>query len=108
MASSSPDNASSFEPGSDLHDEVVLTRSPGAVEAEVGGSRTLLAPQDFSQFDISGPHGEVWDRIDGTRPVAEIVDLSDVVLPEQSGPPRNETLGFLDALMAAGVVRIDD
>jgi len=40
--------------------------------------------------------------------VAEIVDLSDVVLPEQAGPPRDEKLGFLDALMAAGVVHIDD
>ena len=108
MPAASPENSASIDPASELSDEVVLTRSPDAVEAEVGGSRTLLAPQDFSQFDLSGPHGEVWDRIDGTRPVAEIVDLSDVVLPKQTGAPRDETLGFLDALMAAGVVHIDD
>lgn len=108
MAPHSALNASSFEVGSELHDEVVLSKCPDAVEADVGGARTLLAPQDFSQFDLSGPHGDVWDRIDGSRPVAEIVDLSEVVLPEQAGPPRDETLGFLDALMAAGVVQIDD
>ncbi len=101
-------HSSAVDIDSELREEAVLSRSPDAVEAEVGGSRTLLAPQDFSQFDLSGPHGDVWDRIDGTRPVAEIIDLSDVVLPEQAGPPRHETMGFLGALMAAGVVRIDD
>lgn len=85
-------------------DTRVPTRVIGAVDAEVDGQRVVLSPRDFSYFGIEGSGAEVWDLIDGTRTVDTIVADLEQRFEAPEAAIRSETLAFLDALVAAGLV----
>ncbi len=82
----------------------VPARVLGSVDADVDGQRVVLSPKDFAYFGINGSGAPVWDLIDGSRTVDDIVAAleGEYVAPE--GTIRTEALAFLDALIAAGLV----
>ena len=91
---------------SGISDNVVLQRAEGVIEAEVDGEQILLSPKDMSYFGLRNTGGPVWELIDGQRTAAEVV----VALQQRyEGDPdeiRAQTLEFLDALVASGLVEV--
>ncbi|MDQ1246072.1 MAG: PqqD family protein [Actinomycetota bacterium] len=85
-------------------DDSVPTRVVGAVQAEVDGELILLSPKDFSYFGAAGTGGPVWDLVDGTRSVGQIVAQLEEQYTADPGVIRAETVEFLDALRAAGLL----
>lgn len=86
-----------------LTGETVLARATGAVEAEVDGERILLSPRDFSYFGLTGSGSHVWDLIDGTRSIDDIVASLEAEFEAEDGLIRSDVLEFVDALVAAGL-----
>ena len=82
----------------------VPTRIPGSVDADVDGQRVVLSPKDFAYFGIEGSGAPVWDLIDGARTIDDIVASLEAEYEAPEGTIRTETLAFLDALVAAGLV----
>lgn len=81
----------------------VLVRAQGAVEAEVDGERILLSPRDFSYFGLTGSGSYVWDLIDGSRSIDQIVGSLEEEFEAEDGAIRTDVLEFVDALVAAGL-----
>ncbi len=88
----------------DFNDASVPSRSSGAVEAEVDGELILLSPKDFSYFGAQGAGGPVWEMVDGQRTVGEIIEQLVENFEADPGVIRADTIEFLDALGAAGLV----
>lgn len=88
----------------DLAADPVLARVAGAVEAEVDGERILLSPRDFAYFGLAGAGAPVWDKIDGTRRLSEIVAAMESEFDADPGVIDRETREFVRALAAAGLV----
>ena len=85
----------------------IPTRSVGTVQAEVDGDLILLSPADFSYFGAAGVGSAVWELVDGERTVQDIVAS---LIAEYDGEPeviRADTIEFLDALRAAGLITIE-
>jgi hypothetical protein len=89
-----------------MSDDARPQRIPGAVEAEVDGERILLAPKDFSYFGLTGSAAAVWDGIDGDVTVGELVSRLEEDFEAEVGQVRSDTLSFMDALMAAGLIEL--
>ncbi len=87
-----------------IADDAVPVRKTGAVQAEVDGEVILLSPTDFSYFGAAGTGGPVWELIDGERTVGAIVAELESSYDAPEGVIRNETLEFLEALEAAGLL----
>lgn len=87
-------------------DDVVLAKAVGAVEAEVDGERVLLSPKDFGYFGLEGSGPAVWELIDGSRQVADIVSALEGEYEAPEGVIRSQTLEYLDALHASGLVEV--
>lgn len=87
-----------------FHDGSVPTRTTGTVQAEVDGELILLSPEDYSYFGAQGTGGPVWEMIDGQRTVGQIIAELETAYSAQSGVIRAETVDFIDALRAAGLV----
>lgn len=85
-------------------DGSVPSRATGAVQAEVDGDLILLSPKDFSYFGAMGSGGPVWDLIDGQRTVGEIIAELEATYTAEPGVIRAETVDFIDALQAAGLI----
>lgn len=81
----------------------VLARATGAVEAEVDGERILLSPLDFSYFGLTGSGSNVWDLIDGSRSIDDIVASLESEFEAEDGVIRADVLDFVDGLVAAGL-----
>jgi hypothetical protein len=88
----------------DFDETSVPSRCSGAVEAEVDGELILLSPNDFTYFGAQGSGGHVWELVDGQRTVGEIIDALVVNFEGDPLAIRSDTLDFLDALRAAGLV----
>lgn len=89
---------------SNITDDLVPVRASGAVEAEVDGELILLSPSDFSYFGAAGTGAPVWELVDGQRSVGGIVAELEAKYEAPEGVIRAETLEFIEALEAAGLV----
>jgi hypothetical protein len=89
---------------SHVTDELVPARKLGAVQAEVDGEVILLSPTDFSYFGATGTGGPVWELIDGERTVGRIISDLESAYDAPSGVIRAETIEFIEALEAAGLL----
>lgn len=85
----------------------IPTRTTGAVEAEVDGERVLLSPKDFSYFGLKGSGAPVWDLVNGDRSVDQILNELRDSYDAEPGVIEAETLEFIDALAAAGLIEFD-
>lgn len=83
----------------------VVRRVVGAVEAEVDGDRILLSPKDYSYFRLGGTGAPVWDLIDGSRTLDDIVVSLESEFAAEPGTIRLETERFVAALAEAGLVK---
>lgn len=89
-----------------MHSEQIPSRVAGAVEAEVDGERVLLSPKTFAYFGLTGSGAAVWDAIDGTRTITELVALLATQFDADPTVIEAETIEFVDALATAGLVTI--
>lgn len=64
----------------------------------------LLSPKDFSYFGVAGSGAAVWDLIDGSRSIDDLVAELQSRFEADPGAIRIETIDFLLALEAAGLV----
>lgn len=85
---------------------VVPRRLDRVIQAEVDGDLVLLSPKDYSYFGATGVGADVWDRIDGTRSLDEIIRDLELEFEAEDGAIRADTLEFVDALVAAGLVEL--
>ena len=85
----------------------VPVRTSGAIEAEVDGERILLSPKDFSYFGLTGTGAPVWDLIDGERTLDAIISELQTSYEAPEAVIRAESLEFVDALAAAGLVTFE-
>lgn len=90
----------------ELIGSAVPRRASGAVQAEVDGELILLSPKDFGYFGAEGAGGAVWELVDGERTVDGIVTALEADFVAEPGVIRGETLTYLEALVAAGLVEV--
>lgn len=93
--------------GAPIGDVVIPRRVTGAVQAEVDGELTLLSPKDFSYFGAAGTGDKVWALVDDERSVGEIVAALEGEYKAEPGVIRTQTLEFLEALQAAGLIALE-
>lgn len=89
-----------------LDDANVPVRATGAVQAEVDGELILLSPKDFSYFGAQGTGDAVWELVDGQRSVGQIIGELEATYEADPGVIRAQTLEFLDALVAVGLITL--
>lgn len=89
-----------------LTGDQVPRRVTGAVQAEVDGELILLSPKDFAYFGATGTGSPVWDLVDGERSVDDIVAELEGTFEAEPGAIRKDTVEFLDALIAAGLIEV--
>ena len=87
-----------------MPDRRVPTRVVGSVDADVDGERVVLSPKDYAYFGMKGAGARVWDLVDGSRTVDDIVEALKTEFEASDETIRAETLAFLDALVTAGLV----
>ena len=84
----------------------VPRRVDRVVQAEVDGELVLLSPKDFAYFGTAGAGDRVWELVDGRRSVDEIVADLESRFGAEPGVIRAQTVAFIDALAAAGLVAL--
>ena len=82
----------------------VPRRADRVVQAEVDGELVLMSPRDFAYFGTQGTGDPVWALVDGVRDVDAIVSELEERYMAEPGVIRAQTVEFLDALAAAGLV----
>lgn len=85
-------------------DPRVPVREFGSVDAEVDGQRVVLSPRDFSYLGLEGSGAMVWDLIDGTRSIEQIVSELERRCEAPEGAIRADTLAFLEKLINVGLI----
>lgn len=85
----------------------ILARHPDALEAEVDGQRVLMSPKDFAYFGLVDTGALVWDRIDGTTTLDELITALAVEFGTDQAQVRHDVVDFVSALEAAGVLASD-
>ncbi len=87
-----------------MNRERVLVRRTDVLEAEVDGDRVLMNGADFTYFGLVGTGAVVWDRIDGSLSLGDLIhSLAD----DYSADPtivERDVLDFVSALDAAGLL----
>lgn len=91
---------------SPLTDDSVPRRADGALEAEVDGDLVLLGPADLGFFGASGVGDRIWRLLDGSRNVRALVGELESAYDAPDGVIRAETLEYLEALHAAGLITV--
>lgn len=91
-----------------MSESVVLKRADGVIEAEVDGEQILLSPKDMSYFGLRNTGGPVWELVDGQRTVGQVVQQLQEDYDGDADEIREQTLEFLDALAASGLVEVLD
>lgn len=91
---------------SELSGSAVPRRADRVVQAAVDGELVLMSPKDFAYFGTAGSGDPVWELIDGSRSVDQIVADLESRFAAEPGVIRTQTLAFLDALQAAGLVTV--
>ena len=84
--------------------DLVLRKSPGAAYRVYDGQATIVLPERSAVHVLNAIGTEVWNRIDGSRTVAQIVEE---VVDEYDVPPeqaRRDVLAFVAALQEHGMV----
>jgi hypothetical protein len=81
-----------------------LVRHPEVVGEVVDGEAVLLLPHTGSVVVLNEVGRTIWELLDGTRPLDEIV--AQVVAEYEVGlaQAQSDTTGFLDSLLARGLV----
>lgn len=82
----------------------VLARRTDVLEAEVDGDRVLMSSVDYKYFGLVGTGAIVWDRIDGTISLGDLIrGLADEYSADVAVVER-DVLEFVSALDSAGLL----
>jgi hypothetical protein len=82
----------------------VLIRRSDVLEAHVDGDRVLMSGVDYRYFGLVGTGAVVWDRIDGT---VSLGDLIQRLASEYAADPsvvEHDVVEFVSALDSAGLL----
>jgi hypothetical protein len=90
-----------------VNGERILARHPDALEAEVDGQRVLMSPKDFGYFGLVDTGVLVWDRIDGTTSLDDLITALAVEYNTDEAQVRHDVVDFVSALEAAGLLVAD-
>jgi hypothetical protein len=82
----------------------VPVRHPDALEAEVDGQRVVMSPKDFAYFGLVDTGALVWDRIDGTASLDDIVASLAEEFAADTAQVRADVEEFIGALGDAGLL----
>jgi hypothetical protein len=82
----------------------ILARHPDALEAEVDGQRVLMSPKDFAYFGLVDTGALVWDRIDGTTSLDDLVAALAGDFNADQDQVRHDVVDFVSALEVAGLI----
>lgn len=87
-----------------MNPERVLVRRPEVLEAEVDGDRILMSGSDYKYFGLVGTGALIWDRIDGTMPVGEMIRSLAAEFSTAADVIERDVTAFVSALDAAGLL----
>jgi hypothetical protein len=82
----------------------VIVKHPEALEAEVDGQRVLMSPKDYAYFGLVDTGALVWDRIDGTTSLNQMIAALAAGYSADEGQVRTDVTEFVSALEAAGLL----
>ena len=82
----------------------VLTRRADVLEAEVDGDRVLMSSVDYKYFGLVGTGAAVWDRIDGTVSLGDLIKTLADEFSEDVAVVEHDVLDFVSALESAGLL----
>ncbi len=82
----------------------VLRRSPNAAYRVYDGQATVVLPERAEVHVLNSLGSSVWERIDGTRSVGEIVEAVIGEYDVEPGRARSDVLEFLETLGEHGMV----
>ena len=82
----------------------VPRRSPNSAYRIYDGQATIVMP-DRAEVNVLNEIGSlVWDRIDGTRTVAQLIETVVAEFDVEPEQARSDVLSFLDSLSSHGMV----
>jgi hypothetical protein len=87
-----------------MNQDSVPVRHPAAVEAEVDSQRVLMSPGDYSYFGLAGTGAIVWDRLDGSVSLGELIESLAGEFDTDADRVSREVTEFVNALAAAGLL----
>lgn len=87
-------------------DSQVPRRAEAALQAKVDGDLVLLSSVNLGFYGTDGAGADIWALVDGHRNVSQIVDELESAFSAEPGVIREETLTFLSALLAAGLLAV--
>lgn len=56
-----------------MHDNAIIQRAPGAVQAVVDGQLVLLSPVDFSYHGLDSVGARIWEMLEQPLSIDEVV-----------------------------------
>lgn len=83
----------------------VLARRDDVLEAEVDGDRVLMSGSDFKYFGLAGTGALVWDRIDGSTSLGDLIDSLAAEFTADVVRVETDVVDFVSALDAAGLIK---
>jgi hypothetical protein len=83
-----------------VDDRRTLRRHPDAVEAEVDGQRVVMSPRDFGYFGLEGTGAVVWDRLEHTTTLDDLVGGLAEEFATEPDTVRSDVTDFVDATAA--------
>jgi hypothetical protein len=86
------------------NDSMIPTRHAEALEAEVDGERVLMSPKNFAYFGLMDTGALVWDRIDGSTSIGEMIAALVSEFDADETTVRSDVTEFISALDAAGLL----
>jgi Coenzyme PQQ synthesis protein D (PqqD) len=84
--------------------EDCVCRTMKASWQEIDGETVLLVAADEKLLGLNQVGGRIWQLADGTRSVEEIASSLDAEFDAPPDDLRRDTLGFVDRLVAMGLL----
>lgn len=82
----------------------VLIRRADVLEAEVDGDRVLMSGSDFKYFGLVGTGAIVWDRIDGSTSLGDLIQTLAAEFTADVDQVERDVIDFVSALDAASLI----
>ncbi len=91
----------------DRDDDLIVRRSANAVSQTIDGRLVIVDAVDGALFDLDPIGAAIWERLDGERPLATLLD--DLAARYDASPERigRDVRAFLARLSSCGLVTVE-
>jgi hypothetical protein len=86
----------------------IVQRDTDVISAEADQELIMVSIATGFYYGLSGVGREIWDSIAHPKMVAELVDDLTANYEIDSATCKEQTLSFLETLLAQGLVRVED